>query len=206
MQVKVKICATRSLKAAQVAAFEGAEYLGMVFTPHTKTHTIDLKVAKTIGKEMKGKINLVGVFQDMPISQVQKIIVDCNLDYAQFHGDESPKYIRQVKVKVIKAFRFPSDFSVEEATKKMQLFRVDSYLVDRIKQSEGPMLNLKKAAQLARKFPLIFSGGLNPGNVADVIKKVQPLVVDVASGVETSGIQDIEKVKTFIRNAKGVIL
>lgn len=209
--IKVKICATRSLEAAQIAAKEGAEFLGMVFTPRVKTHTVDMEVAKEIAKSMRGKIILVGVFQNMPISKVKRIIKDCKLDYCQFHGDETPEYIDQIKksfglkIKIIKAFRFSGEFNIEEARKKMQQFKVDFYLVDRIKQSEGPMLNLKTVSTLAKEFPLIFAGGLNPNNVADVVSKVNPKLVDVASGVETKDQQDLEKIKLFIRNAKGVV-
>lgn len=204
MKVKVKICATRSLEAAKVAIDEGAEFLGLVFTPLIKTHTVDLKVAKKIGKLFKGKINLVGVFQNMPLAKVQKIIKMCNLDCAQFHGDETSDYLNKIKTKKIKAFRFNGDFEIKNARRQMKQFKVDYYLVDRIKQSEGPMINLEKAAVLAKEFPLVIAGGLNPENVSDVIKKVKPQIVDVASGVETDGRQDIEKIKLFIRNAKGV--
>src|SRR5882672_4188640 len=127
MKVKVKICATRSLEAARIAADSDAEFLGLVFTPHIKTHTVDKEVAKEIGKKMKGKINLVGVFQNMPLDEVQRIIEECNLDFAQFHGDEQPSYINQINVKVIKAFRFPGTFDVEQARKQMRRFQVDYY-------------------------------------------------------------------------------
>lgn len=205
MNVKVKICATRSLEAAQVAAREGAEFLGLVFTPHVKTHTVDLAIAKEIGKKMKAKITLVGVFQNMPLHQVKSIIKDCNLEYAQFHGDESMEYIRHINIKVIKAFRFPGEFAFAEARKQMLKFKVDYYLVDRIKQSEGSMLNLETVARLAKEFPLVFAGGLNPENVSHVITRVKPYMVDVASGVETDGKQDIEKIREFINNVKETI-
>jgi len=206
MKVKVKICATRSLKAAQTAADSGADFLGMVFTPHTKTHTIAMDVAREIGKKMKGKILLVGVFQNMPLEEVQKIIKECNLDYAQFHGDESPEYISNIKVKAIKAFRFPALVDLIQARKLMKKFAVDYYLVDRIKQSEGPMLDLKKVKILAKEFQIIFAGGLNPENVSEVIREVNPVMVDVASGVESDGQQDLNKIKKFIENAKGVTI
>lgn len=203
MSIKVKICATRSLKAAQVAVLEGADFLGLVFTPKVLTHTVNLDVAKRISKKMKGKINLVGVFQNMPLDEVKKIITECNLDYAQFHGNEPPEYLNQIKIKKIKAFRFPGEFDIDEARNKMQKFDVDFYLVDRIKQSEGPMLNLETVARLTNEFPIILAGGLNPHNVAEVIKKVKPKVVDVASGIETNSKQDLKKIRAFIKNAKG---
>jgi phosphoribosylanthranilate isomerase len=178
----------------------------MVFTPQTKTHSITSDVAKQIGKVMKGKVKLVGVFQNMPLEEVQQIIKDCNLDYAQFHGDESPEYLNQITVKTIKAFRFPGAVNLEEARKQMKQYNVEYYLVDRIKQSEGPMLDLETVSILAKEFPIAFAGGLNPDNVVEVIQKVKPQLVDVASGVESNRQQDLEKIKQFVLNAKEVEL
>lgn len=203
MSVKVKICAMRSLTAAKVAFNEGADFLGLVFVPNHR-HTINSAVAKSISKNLKGKIDLVGLFQNQPLDEILQAIKEYDLDYVQLHGDETPDFINQINVKVIKAFRLPGDFDAEKTKKNMELYKVAYYLLDRVRTGEGAMLNLEKSYLLSKQFPLMFAGGLNPENVTSIISKVKPQVVDVATGVETGGEQDLEKVRFFIRNAKGV--
>ncbi|PPQ77206.1 hypothetical protein CVT25_011052 [Psilocybe cyanescens] len=60
--------------------------------------------------------------------------------------------------------------------------------------------------QTAFPLPIILAGGLTPDNVAGAVAYVQPWAVDVSGGVEsTDGLgKDLEKVKSFINNAKGI--
>ncbi|KDR75252.1 hypothetical protein GALMADRAFT_211511 [Galerina marginata CBS 339.88] len=60
--------------------------------------------------------------------------------------------------------------------------------------------------QPAFPLPIILAGGLSPNNVAAAIAHVQPWAVDVSGGVENedgTG-KDLEKVKAFINQAKGL--
>lgn len=56
---------------------------------------------------------------------------------------------------------------------------------------------------------VILAGGLNPDNVVDIVDKLgkagsKVVGLDVSSGVETNGVQDLEKIRTFVTAAKSV--
>lgn len=194
MSVKIKICGIRNLEAAITAVDAGADFLGFNFVP-TSQRYIDPMFAQKIIKLVKGKVKIVGVFQNAKVSDVNDITSKLGLDFVQLHGKEDDDYISNVAVPVIKSFKVDD---VIHNTKAAYI------LLDRVKQGEGKMVDLEKAAKLVSNFLLFYTGGLNPDNVAEVVKKVKPFAVDVAGGVEIKGIQDLEKIRLFIKNAKGV--
>ena len=53
------------------------------------------------------------------------------------------------------------------------------------------------------KRPYLLAGGLNPVNLQSALEMLDPLGVDVSSGIETSaGIKDPKKMRTFIEIAE----
>lgn len=197
MSVKIKICGIRNLEAAITAVDAGALFLGFNFVPTSQKY-IDPMLAQKIIKLVKDKVQVVGVFQNAKASYINDVVSKLGLDFVQLHGKEDNNYINNLAVPVIKSFKV--DDAAIHNTKAAYI------LLDRNRQGEGRMVDLEKAANLAANFLLFYAGGLNPENVAEVIKKVQPFAVDVAGGIETDGMQDIQKIKEFIQNAKGVSL
>ena len=59
-----------------------------------------------------------------------------------------------------------------------------------------------KAKALAEDQEFFLAGGLSPDNISMAISLVQPWGVDVASGVETNGVKDIEKIRQFIQRTQ----
>ncbi|MBI2074845.1 MAG: phosphoribosylanthranilate isomerase [Candidatus Levybacteria bacterium] len=126
-----------------------------------------------------------------------------NLDFVQLHGKESAEYCRQIQTEVIKAIPLPANFSINKIIDVMRSYGVSFYLIDREKQGQGKIVDVKKAKVIAEKFPIIFAGGLTIETVESIQNKVRPYAVDVAGGIETNGVQDLEKIRKFIKDAKG---
>lgn len=178
MSIKVKICGIRTLEAAQTAINAGADFLGFNFISTSKRY-INPELAKKIIGKLKKSAKIVGVFQNEKASFINKSISDLDLDYVQLH---EKKIIKSMKDKAI------------------------YLLIDRKKQGAGQIPDLDKAKTLAQRSKIFFAGGLDPNNVAEIVKKVKPYAVDVAGGIETNGIQDSKKIKSFIKKVKGVII
>lgn len=194
MSVKIKICGIRTLDAALTAVDAGADFLGFNFVTSSKRY-IKPEDALKIINQVKGKVRIVGIFQDVDLNYVNRLILKLELDFVQLHGSEDNKYINQLDLPVIKSI------TINDQSQKIH---AKYFLLDR-PDRKGEMVNLETAALLAAKYPIFFAGGLNPENVVDVIDKVHPFAVDVAGGVETEGSQDLTKIKLFIKNAREAV-
>jgi len=67
------------------------------------------------------------------------------------------------------------------------------------------VLEIKKHFENSNaKLQFFVAGGLNPDNVSSVVELLEPFAVDVSSGIERlPRRKDFEKMKSFIRKAKG---
>ena len=192
MKVKVKICGIRTLEAALNAVGADADFLGFNFVISSKRY-ISPENAKKIIDQVKGQVSIVGVFQNAPFVEVNTIAEELKLDLVQLHGKEDNEYIQKIKRPVIKSF------TIFDNPENIQAKYV---MLDRIIQGKGEMVDLEKAAVLAKNFPLFLAGGLTPENVKEIVKRVRPCAVDVAGGVDTNEKQDIKKIRKFIERAK----
>ena len=206
--VKVKICGITTVGDALACVESGADALGFVFYPKSK-RAVTPQVVRKITQNLPPFVSKVGVFVNGDPRDILEIMSYANLDYAQLHGDETPEMCEYVGAsRVIKAFRLKDDSSVQEVKNYLKVVRailVDSYSeVSYGGTGRRADINLiLKVKEIASGVPLIVSGGLNPENVATVIREVEPYAVDVSSGVEKSpGVKDWEKVKEFVRRAK----
>ncbi len=204
MSVKVKICGIRTVEAAKESIRSGADFLGFNFVLTSKRY-IDPFKAKEIRDKLYRSVKIVGVFQDESIEKIEEIIKLLKLDFVQLHGDEGREYDSLKEyVGVIKTLSLPFDFDSQKIILEMEKYNVDYFLLDREKQGEGELVDVYQIKEVARKFPVILAGGLTPLNVREAVRICNPNAVDVAGGIETDGKEDMEKIRNFIINAKGI--
>jgi phosphoribosylanthranilate isomerase len=211
---RVKICGIKGKTHALAAVEAGADFIGLVFAP-SKRQVSPAKACKIASavKKSSDTTKVVGVFVNAPASDVNKLADFCALDWVQLSGDEPWEYCREVVKPVIKAIRVGQQSSEElyaELSAGGKLLPPQSFIALLDSQVEGKYggtgesFDWNLAQQVAKRFPVIIAGGLDPKNVAQVIKTVRPWGVDVSSGVETGGVKDPAKIKAFIEAVRKV--
>jgi phosphoribosylanthranilate isomerase len=208
--MKVKICGLTTLEDALAALEAGADLLGFNFYPPSPRFIPPAKCAALVGELRKRGCTaaLVGVFVNASAEQMQTTLELCQLDLAQLSGDESPETLAQLGPRAFKALRPANPTALADSLNRYTPRPTPpAWLVDAYRAGEyggtGQTADWRLASGLARQAPILLAGGLNPGNVAEAVRQVQPWGVDVASGVEsTPGRKDTAKMRTFIAAAR----
>ena len=147
------------------------------------------------------------MFVNEKITVVNEIAELCKLDYVQLHGSEDVEYCKAINYKIIKAFRYNEEFSVELVNKyqKAEYILVDSYQ-EGAHGGTGKSFYWQEAKNTLEqiKKPLLIAGGLNINNVSKCIEVLKPAGIDLSGGVETDGHKDSAKIKDILSLIKAI--
>ncbi|MBR1675550.1 MAG: phosphoribosylanthranilate isomerase [Eubacterium sp.] len=198
---KIKICGLKRSEDIEAANQLLPDFIGFVFWKKSKRN-VEPEQAKLLKDMLDSRIKAVGVFLDAEIKLVINLLKEGVIDIAQLHGSEDEEYINKVKLEtgreVIKAFnvnKLPSLMIAEESP-------ADYIMLDSGTGS-GKAFDHRILSEVRR--PFFLAGGLSPDNVKEIISKVHPYAVDVSSGVETDGLKDPEKMKTFVEATRDAV-
>ncbi|KAF2087361.1 hypothetical protein K490DRAFT_73755 [Saccharata proteae CBS 121410] len=148
---------------------------------------------------------IVGVFQNQPLDYVLDAQKRLNLDIVQLHGQEPLEWASLIPVPVIRSFK-PG----EPGLAKRGLHAMP--LLDSGAGGTGKTLDLSEVKEVLRRsegLSVFLAGGLGPENVGSVLEGLgeevrrQVVGVDVSSGVEVEGRQDLERIRRFVEIVKG---
>ena len=193
MTIQVKICGICDTEGAQAAIEAGADLLG--FHLCSSHRRVTPEEAKAIVDGLSLRPTIVGVFIDQDASEVREIAEFVGLDLLQLHGSEPPGYdAGRPVIKVLKV----KDGEIPDAEAWPDPIMLDSWSADQ-RGGTGQTWDWERARQLLRTRKVFIAGGLEPGNVSQVVSTFKPYGVDVSSGVESAvRVKDPDKVRAFV--------
>ena len=211
MVLIVKICGIKSISHVKACVKGKAKMIGLMFYNKSPRY-INLKTAEKISNFSKNKIKRVGVFANTNIREIKRVTKNVELDYLQFHGNETASFIKNVKkilkIKIIKALKISSNSDI----KKISRFKkISDYILIDTKIIKKNNLSFKKKSKelnwdllkkIKDKRKLILSGALNTINLEEATNESGINFVDASSSLEiVSGEKNIKKINKFLELA-----
>lgn len=202
---RIKICGITREQDLRAVADSGADALGLVFYAKSPRH-VTVPQAAQLARAVPPFVTVVGLFVNPSVEYVREVLAGVSLDVLQFHGEEEPAFCAQFGKPYLKAIRVKAGVDLLQCAaryKAAQGLLLDAY----VEGTHGGTGESFDWALIPHDLPLpvILSGGLHAGNVAEAIKQVRPHAVDVSSGVEAAkGIKDAAKVAAFINEVKQI--
>lgn len=200
---RIKVCGLTRVEDVQAAVAAGVDAIGLVFYPESPRH-VTIAQAVTLCREIPPFVTIVGLFVNASRAEVHRVVESVPLNLLQFHGDETVgqcegfglPYLRAARVRPgVDLLEFASQFPSARA------LLLDTWTPAYGGSGESFDWSLVPASC---PLPVILSGGLTPDNVAEAIRQVRPVAVDVSSGVESAkGIKDAVKIRAFVSVVRG---
>ncbi len=202
---RVKICGITRAQDAQAVARSGADALGLVFYERSPRH-VGVQQAAQLAAAIPPFVTVVGLFVNPPEDEVRNVLRRVPLDVLQFHGEEEPEFCMRFNRPYIKAIRVKAGVDLLQCASRYssaQGLLLDAY-IEGTRGGTGESFDWSLIPQ-GLPLPVILSGGLHAGNLAEAIRQVRPYAVDVSSGVEAAkGVKDVAKVAAFINEVKRI--
>ena len=203
--MRIKICGITRVEDAVAAAQAGADAIGLVFYANSP-RAVTVTKAQQIIAALPPLVTTVALFVNAEAQAVHDIIAQTQIDYLQFHGDESPKYCQQFGRPFLKAVRVKAADDIAQALVRYSHARallLDAYHADQY-GGTGQQFDWQ-TVPADTPVPLILAGGLNVDNVTQVPQHPSLIAVDVSSGVEqAAGIKSATKMQTFCQAVRSL--
>lgn len=206
----IKICGIRTPELLEATIEAGADIVGFMHVPRSPRY-VDLEALPELISQARGRVETCVVLVNPDNSCVMEVAA-LSPDWIQLHGPETPHRVEAIRdeagIAVLKALPIGNADDVAGVAAFADV--ADRLLLDAKppKHADRPGglgitfdWNLLKA--LDPTIPFMLSGGLTPNSVAEAVKTVRPMGVDVSSGVERApGEKDADLIRAFIDRAR----
>lgn len=188
MSFFVKICGINDEETGLAAATAGADAVGFVFADSPRQ--VSPRRAIAISGELPPGILRVAVFRRPDATEIEAVLEEFTPDVVQADA---------ASLTALEGFpALPVFRDGEQAVPDGGRFLYEGPV-----SGVGQVVDLARAAGVARLGEMVLAGGLRPDNVGRVIATVRPFGVDVSSGVEMApGIKDPSLIRSFVAAAR----
>ncbi|AYX89780.1 phosphoribosylanthranilate isomerase [Staphylococcus cohnii] len=208
--MKLKFCGFKTIEDVYKAKDLDIDAIGFIHYPKSKRY-VDIDKIEAFANIIPEDKDKVVIVVNPDYQTLSNLIDNTNITTIQLHGSENLEtihFIRQKKdnIKIIKAL--PAK-NANTLAKYIQYYKgfVDRFIIDTPSISYGGTGQsydweiLKDIADV----DFLIAGGMDYKNIQSVSKlSLNHNGYDIASGIETNGVKDSEKMQAIIELVKGV--
>lgn len=199
----IKICGLSTPETVAAAVTAGADAVGFVFAPGSP-RTITADVAARLIAGVPTHVETVGVFRNQPLDEVIAAVRASGVRTAQLHGSEPVEDVLALEKAGIDTLRaFAAEDYAGLGSEERKLWDSRRILLDAVNPGAGETFDPRLVTTSRPSGFWLLAGGLDPQNVAELIRALRPSGVDVSSGVESErGVKSAELIEEFIRQVR----
>ena len=202
MATRLKICGITSLKDALACVNLGVDFLGFNFYPGSPRY-IKTDEAKSIIKNLPPDLQSVAILVQPKLNDVTDVIEQSGVGWVQIIEPQDFADFSKIPVPVIITKRIGNTISDNYELNGARMLLLDTYTKNELGGS-GKIFDWSLIPESIPRDKLVLAGGITPENVNEALIKVDPAVIDVASGAEIEpGVKDLEKVRKLVEIIKG---
>jgi phosphoribosylanthranilate isomerase len=192
--VRVKICGVTTPEGARAAGALGADAVGFVLSESPRR--VSPETARDLAALLPPFVVRVAVLREPTPSELERVLSVFGPDVVQC--EPAPEVERAIgsRARFLPVLHDAPDLLARAGGATSY----GGWLLEAPgRGGRGVAPDWERAAELARRGPLVLAGGLDEDNVASAIRRVRPVAVDTSSGVETApGIKDPRRIAGFI--------
>lgn len=205
----IKLCGVGSSDRARKLAQLDPDAIGINrYEPSSRY--VDRDIAERLARgvrEVDPSIDVVGVYVNPSPKLLREDHGSVEWDVIQLHGDESPEEVENAGqlTRTMKAFQVDEDFSMDRLeTYDSWAYLLDAYHPERY-GGTGETAPWERIRSYTDHHRIVLAGGLDPENVRQAIRSVNPWGVDACSGIEDDqGYKDPERSAQFVKRARSM--
>ncbi len=204
-KTQIKICGLKTETEIDAAAKAGATHIGLnLYEPSPRY--VPMEQAAALRMRTPESLKVVLLLVNAEPGFTAKALEVVKPDIVQFHGTETPEWLRLLKsavsIEIWKALGVKDAATLKNSDRFVDA--ADLLLFDAPAQAlpggTGMRFDWSLLADHRHRLPWGLAGGLTTDNVAEALRQTRAPLVDTSSGIESApGVKDVDKIAAFCK-------